>query len=115
MDILIESKNLYRFPSLLAGVTFSRYPANKETANNKGVLYRHFSVIFYDNLVLNPQIIKGKAADSKFLGIKRYPRIIKTADSKPAAACTQCRSEAGAEGSVAPSLKFNTNILMHFY
>jgi hypothetical protein len=26
----------------------------------------------------------------------------------------QCRSEAGAEGSVAPSLKFNTNILMHF-
>ncbi len=28
--------------------------------------------------------------------------------------CRQCRSEAGAEGSVAPSLKFNTNILMHF-
>jgi hypothetical protein len=27
----------------------------------------------------------------------------------------QWRSEAGAEGSVAPSLKFYTNILMHFY
>ncbi len=80
---MIESNNLYRFSSLLAGVTFSRYPANNETADNKGVLYTHFSVIFYGDLVLNPQIIKGKAADSKFLGTKRYPRIIKTADSKP--------------------------------
>ncbi len=39
---------------------------------------------FYDNLVSNPQLIEGKAADNEFLGTKSYPQIIKTANSKPA-------------------------------
>ena len=32
----------------------------------------------------NPRIIEGNPADTKFWGIKMNPRIVKTANSKPA-------------------------------
>ncbi len=40
--------------------------------------------VIYGYLVQKQIIIEGKAADNKFQSTKRYPRIIKTANSKPA-------------------------------
>jgi len=40
--------------------------ANNKTTDNKGVLYQYFYMFFKTMQIKNPQIVKGKAVDTKF-------------------------------------------------
>jgi len=62
---------------------YSRGLRSQDIPNYKRHFFVDIFLWFYGNLIKSLRILDWKAADNKFLGSKRYPRIIKTANSKP--------------------------------